>query len=318
MKLKTITIVIPTYNEEENIPLVYQRVVALFREQLKAYRYEILFIDNYSTDRSRQEILSLARCDIQVKAIFNAKNFGFTRSTFYGLTQAEGDCAVLLFADMQDPPEVIPEFVESWEQGFKIVTGVKTQSKESLVMYLIRKFYYRIIKKISEIDHIEQFNGFGLYDASFLQILRKLDDPLPYLRGIIAELGYQRKDIPYIQEKRKRGKTSFNFLRLYDQAMLGITSYSKIVMRLATLIGSFTSIISMVIAGFTLFYKLTHWDSFPMGSAAISIGVFFFGAIQLFFIGLLGEYVLSINSRVLHRPLVIEAQRINFSDSGAE
>lgn len=311
--MKTITIVIPTYNEEENIPLVYQRVTELFLEQLAAYQYEILFIDNYSTDRSRQEISSLAEHDPHVKAIFNAKNFGFTRSTFYGLTQAEGDCAVLLFADMQDPPEVIPDFVRGWEQGFKIVTGIKMQSRESPFMYLIRKFYYRIIKRISEIDHIEQFDGFGLYDASFLQVLRELDDSLPYLRGIIAELGYQRKDIPYIQDKRLHGKTSFNFLRLYDQAMLGITSYSKIVMRLATLIGFFTAVISLIIAVFTLFYKLTHWDSFPVGNAAISIGVFFFGAVQLFFVGLLGEYVLSINARVLHRPLVIEERRINFS-----
>lgn len=317
MKLKTITIVIPTYNEEENIPLVYQRVVALFQKQLATYQYEILFIDNYSIDRSRQEIFLLTQKDPQVKAIFNAKNFGFTRSTFYGLTQAEGDCAVLLFADMQDPPEVILDFVKSWEDGFKIVVGIKTQSKETPVMYLIRKCYYRIIKKISEIDHIEQFDGFGLYDASFLCVLRKLDDPLPYLRGIIAELGYQRKDVPYIQEKRKHGKTSFNFLRLYDQAMLGITSYSKIVMRMATLIGFFTAIASLIIALFTLFYKLANWDSFPVGTAAISIGVFFFGAVQLFFIGLLGEYVLSINSRVLHRPLVIEAQRINFSEDSA-
>lgn len=310
--MKTITIVIPTYNEEENIPLVYQRVTALFLEQLAGYRYEIQFIDNCSTDSSRQKILDLAGQDPQVKAIFNAKNFGFTRSTFYGLTQAEGDCAVLLFADMQDPPEIIPSFVEKWEQGSKIVTGIKKQSKESPIMYLIRKCYYSVIKRISEIDHIAQFDGFGLYDASFINVLRGLDDSLPYLRGIVAELGYQRAEVPYTQEKRLYGKTSFNFLRLYDQAMLGITSYSKIVMRLATMIGFFVAIISLIIAAVTLVYKLLHWESFPVGNAAISIGVFFFGAVQLFFIGLLGEYVLSINSRVLHRPLVIEERRINF------
>lgn len=310
--MKTITIVIPTYNEEENIPLIYQRVTALFQEQLSNYRYEIQFIDNCSTDHSRREILALAEQNPQVKAIFNAKNFGFTRSTFYGLTQAEGDCAVLLFADMQDPPEVIPSFVEKWEQGAKLVTGIKKQSKESPVMYLIRKCYYSLIKKISDIDHIAQFDGFGLYDASFISVLRKLDDPLPYLRGIVAELGYQRAEVPYTQEKRLHGKTSFNFLRLYDQAMLGITSYSKIVMRLATLIGFGVSMISLLIAAVTFIYKLLNWNSFPVGNAAISIGVFFFGAVQLFFIGLLGEYVLCINVRTMHRPLVIEEQRINF------
>lgn len=313
--MKTVTVVIPTYNEEENIPLVYQRVTTLFQERLVDYRYEIQFIDNCSTDNSRRKILDLAEEDPHVKAIFNAKNFGFTRSTFYGLTQAEGDCAVLLFADMQDPPEVIPAFVEKWEQGAKIVTGIKQQSKESPIMYLIRKCYYFVIKRISEIDHIAQFDGFGLYDASFISVLRQLDDPLPYLRGIVAELGYQRAEVSYTQEKRIHGKTSFNFMRLYDQAMLGITSYSKIVMRLATMIGFFVAIISLVIAGVTFVYKLLHWESFPMGNAAISIGVFFFGAVQLFFIGLLGEYVLSINSRVLHRPLVIEEKRVNFNEA---
>ena len=254
----------------------------------------------------------MAETDRQVRAIFNAKNFGFTRSTFYGLTQAQGDCAVLLFADMQDPPEVIPAFVKKWEQGSKVVTGIKKQSKESPLMYLIRKCYYAVIKRISEIDHIEQFDGFGLYDASFIEMLRTLDDPLPYLRGIVAELGYQRTEVSYTQEKRLHGKTSFNFLRLYDQAMLGITSYSKIVLRLATMIGFLVALISLAIAAVTLVYKLLHWDSFPMGNAAISIGVFFFGAVQLFFIGLLGEYVLSINTRVLRRPLVIEECRVNF------
>lgn len=316
--MKTITVVIPTYNEEENIPLVYERVTKVFHNQLPSYSYEIQFIDNLSTDRSRMEIAALGEKDPHVRAIFNAKNFGFTRSTFYGLTQAEGNCAILLFADMQDPPEIIPQFVSEWEQGYKIVAGIKQQSKESPMMFFVRKCYYHVIHKISDIDHIEQFDGFGLYDVSFLNVLRQLDDPLPYLRGIVAELGYQRKDVPYVQETREHGKTSFNFLRLYDQAMLGITSYSKIVMRLATLIGACVASVSLLIALFTLFYKLIHWDSFPVGTAAISIGVFFFGAVQLFFIGLLGEYVLSINSRVLRRPLVIEEQRLNFHPSNTK
>ena len=316
--MKTITVVIPTYNEEENIPLVYERVVAIFRNELKVYQYEIQFIDNYSTDHSRKLILDLAQRDSHVRAIFNAKNFGFTRSTFYGLTQAEGDCAILLYADMQDPPEVIPEFVKRWEKGDKIVTGIKTSSKESPAMYFIRKCYYGIIKRISEIDHIEQFDGFGLYDASFIKVLKQLDDPYPYLRGIIAELGYQRSEVVYEQQKREHGKTSFNFLRLYDQAMLGITSYSKIVLRLATMVGFAVALVSIVIAVITFIYKLVNWNSFPVGLAAVSIGVFFFGAVQLFFIGFLGEYVLSINTRVLKRPLVIEERRINFHSDQAQ
>ena len=284
----------------------------VFQTSLPSYQMEILFIDNYSTDQTRELILKLANSDKRVKAIFNARNFGFTRSTFYGLTQATGDCAILLFADMQDPPEVIAQFVQEWESGYKIVIGVKKKSKENPLMFLVRKVYYSLIKKISEIDHIEQYDGFGLYDKSFIEVLRKLDDPLPYLRGMVAELGYKRKNIIYTQEKRKQGKSKFNFLKLYDLAMLGITSYSKILLRVSTLIGFAVAIASMIVAIFTFVYKIFHWDTYPVGNAAISIGVFFFGAVQLFFIGLLGEYVLGINTRVLHRPLVIEEERINF------
>ncbi len=310
--MKTVTVVIPTYNEEENIPVVYQRVKEVFEKELESYQYEIQFIDNCSTDKSRELIADLAHSDSHVKAIFNVKNFGFTRSTFYGLTQAEGDCAVLLFADMQDPPEVIVDFVREWENGYKIVTGIKNKSKESPLMYLFRRIYYWLIKLIAEVDHIEQFDGFGLYDASFIKVLRELDDPLPYLRGIVAELGGNRKEVHYTQEKRKKGKSSFNFLKLYDLAMLGITSYSKVIMRLATLLGFFVAFVSIVIAIITLVHKLTHWDSFPVGTAAISIGVFFFGAVQLFFVGFLGEYIVNINTRVMKRPLVVEEKRINF------
>lgn len=310
--MKTISVVIPTYNEEENIEDVYHRVKALFDERLASYRYEIVYIDNDSSDRSREQIQMLCAKDTGVKAILNAKNFGFSRSTYYGLTQATGDCTVLLYADMQDPPEVIPAFVEKWESGAKIVCGIKNKSKENPLMYLLRNCYYKIIHRISEIDHIEQFDGFGLYDASFIKVLRQLDDPAPYLRGIVAELGYQRESVFYEQKKREKGSTSFNFLKLYDVAMLGITSYSKIIMRLATLVGSFVAMISILIAIVTFFLKVFHVISFPIGTAAISIGVFFFGAVQLFFIGLLGEYIMSINTRVIHRPLVIEARRINF------
>ena len=318
MEKKTITIVVPTYNEQENIPLIYQRVSGIFADKLPDYQMEMLYIDNCSTDASRERILDLAEKDKRVKAIFNAKNFGFTRSSFYGLSQAEGDCAVLIFADMQDPPEVIPEFVKQWEQGYKIVTGIKSKSRENPIMYLIRKIYYGLLKHISEIEHIEQFDGFGLYDQSFIKVIRGLDDPLPYFRGIVAELGFQRKDVMYTQEKRKYGKSNFKFFKLYDLAMLGITSYSKVVMRMATLIGFGVAIISLGVAAFTFIYKLLHWDSYPVGNAAISIGVFFFGAVQLFFVGLLGEYVLSINARTMHHPLVIEERRVNCEDNERE
>ena len=215
---------------------------------------------------------------------------------------------------MQDPAEIIPEFISQWEQGYKIVVGVKKRSKENHLMYWLRKCYYLVLKKTSEIDHIEQYDGFGLYDKSFLDVLRNLDDSLPYLRGIVAELGFARKDIFYTQNKRKYGKSHFDFFKLYDLAMLGITSYSKVVMRLATLLGFGVSIFSLLIAAFTFIYKLFNWDYYIVGNAAIAIGIFFFGAVQLFFIGLLGEYILNINTRILHRPLVIEERRINCED----
>ena len=315
MELKTVTAVVPTYNEQENIPLIYQKIANIFEQYRDKYNLEILFIDNCSKDKSRELIMELAQQDLRVKAIFNTKNFGFTRSTFYGLTQATGDCAILIFADMQDPPEIIPQFIEKWECGYKIVVGIKNRSRENPIFYFLRSCYYQIIKKISEIDHISQFDGFGLYDDTFLNVLRKLDDSLPYLRGIIAEIGFQRSEVNYTQEKRKQGKTKFNFLKLYDLAMLGITSYSKIIMRLATLLGFGIAFFSLFIAGCTFVYKLFNWDSYPIGNAAISIGVFFFGAVQLFFVGLLGEYILNINTRVMHHPLVIEEKRINFEET---
>lgn len=311
--MKIISIVVPTYNEQENIPQVYEKIVNIFEKQLSNYQFKLQFIDNCSTDNSRALILSLAQRDPRVQAIFNAKNFGFTRSTYYGLSQAEGDCAILLYADMQDPPEIIPQFVKEWEKGSKIVVGIKNKSRENPLMYLCRKFYYALIEQISEVDHIAQFDGFGLYDRSFLNILLKLDDPMPYLRGIVAELGFRRVDINYTQERREHGKSNFNFIKLYDLAMLGITSYSKVLMRFATFIGFGVALLSLLVALFTFIYKLLNWNSFPVGVAAVSIGVFFFGAIQLFFIGLLGEYVLGINTRVLRRPLVIEERRINFN-----
>jgi len=309
--MKTISIVIPTYNEEENIPLIYQRIKELFCNQLKQYKYEILYIDNCSTDSSRHVIETLCKNDESVTAIFNARNFGFNRSTYYGLIQGSGDCTILIFADMQDPPEVIVDFVQAWEKGYKIVIGKKRKSKESKIMYMFRSIYYKLIKSITDIDHIEQFTGFGLYDRDFIKVLRKLDDPLPYLRGIVAELGYDRYEVQYDQDIRRHGKTSFNFLKLYDVAMLGITSYSKVILRLATISGFVMSGISFLIGCITIIIKLMHWEKFQMGLAGMSVGLFFIGSVLLFFIGFQGEYILNINIRVMKRPLVIEERRIN-------
>lgn len=310
--MKTVSIVVPTYNEEENVPRVTERIRKIFSEKLSDYNYEIMFIDNFSTDSTRNVIETLAKNDGHIKAIFNAKNFGFSRSTFYGLSQAEGDCAVLLFADMQDPPELIVDFVERWKSGTKIVVGIKNKSKENFFMYKIRQLYYSFIKKIGDVEHIEQFTGFGLYDASFIKVLKDLDDPLPYLRGIVAELGYENEKVYYEQQKRQYGKTSFNFMRLYDTAMLGITSYSKTLTRIATILGFTASVVSLIVAFITLIIKLCNWDSFSVGIAAISIGVYFFGSIILFFVGLIGEYIVNINVRTMRHPLVIEEKRINF------
>lgn len=312
--MKKISIVIPTFNEEGNIQYAYDRVTDVMRMN-NQYDYEIIFIDNFSTDETRNLLRNLSIKDSKVKIILNARNFGFTRSTYYGLLQSTGDCTVLIFCDMQDPPELITEFLEKWESGYKIVVGIKKRSQENKLIYGLRGIYYKLIKKIGEIDHIEQFTGFGLYDKSFIQILKDLKDPMPYLRGIVAELGYERYDVLYDQEKRKYGKTGFGFFKLYDLAMLGITSYSKVVMRCATILGFGLALICFLIGTITLFLKLFNWQSYDVGTAAIITGIFFMGSLQLFFVGLLGEYILNINTRVMGRPLVIEEERINFEDN---
>lgn len=296
---------------------VYERVCDLFAEVLKQYKMQILFIDNASADRSRSLIEELCTRDQRVQAIFNTTNFGFSRSSFYGLSQAEGDCAVMLYADMQDPPEVIPQFVKKWEEGYKIVTGIKSQSKESRIMYVIRGIYYNLIAKIAEGEHIKQFDGFGLYDSSFIRVLRKLKDPIPYLRGLVAELGYERAEVEYTQEKRKAGKTNFNFARYYDVAMLGLTSSTKVIMRMATFLGIIMAVGCMAVAIVTFIIKLINWNYYDVGTAAIIIGIFFVGGVQIFFLGFLGEYILNINIRTMGHPIVVEERRINM-ERGAD
>jgi len=309
---KKISILVPCYNEEENVVAISEAIIKEVEEKLPKYDYELVFIDNCSTDKTRILLEGLCAENKKIKIIFNAKNFGQFNSPYYGMLQTTGDCTILICADFQDPVDMIPKFVQEWENGNKIVIGIKNKSKENKIMYFLRSCYYKLIKKISDTEQIEHFTGFGLYDKSFIEVLRKLDDPTPFLRGIVAELGFSRKDIPYEQQKRRAGKTHNNFYKLYDAAMLSFTSYTKIGLRLATFAGAIISAISFIIGLIYLILKLMYWDRFAAGTIPILIGMCFLGAIQLFFIGFLGEYILSINARVMKRPLVIEEKRINF------
>ncbi|WP_456111543.1 glycosyltransferase family 2 protein [Roseburia inulinivorans] len=311
---KKISIMVPCYNEEENVVPLSEAVIATLEKDLPEYDYEILFIDNYSKDKTREKLILLCSKNKKIKAIFNTKNFGQFNSPYYGLCQTTGDCTICLCADFQDPIDMIPKFVHEWENGYKIVCGIKTSSKENKIMYFLRGVYYKAIKKMSEVEQIEQFTGFGLYDKSFIQVLRDLKDPTPFLRGIVAELGPERKEIPYEQQERRAGKTSNNWYRLYDAAMLSFTSYTKIGLRLATFIGFGLSAVSVVIAIIYFILKLLHWNDFPAGMTPILLGVFVIGSMQLFFIGLLGEYIMNMNARLMNRPLVIEQERINFDE----
>lgn len=311
--MKTISIVVPCYNEEENVEALRESVDRIFLQKLPDYTYELIFIDNDSQDSTREIIRGICARDKRVKGIFNAKNFGQFNSPYYGMLQSTGDATVLMAADFQDPVEMIPRYVAEWENGYRIVIGIKKSSRENKFMYWLRGCYYKIIKKLSDVDQIEQFTGFGLYDRKFISVLRELDDPLPFLRGIVAELGFRRREIPYEQPKRRAGKTSNNFFRLYDAAMLSITSYTKVGLRVATIFGSICSFASMMVGLVYLILKLLYWDRFPAGMAPIIIGMSFLGSVQIFFIGLVGEYILSINSRVMRRPLVVEEERLNFN-----
>ena len=310
--MKKISILIPTYNEEENIKLICEAIKAELKNNLPNYDYEIIFIDNDSHDNSRELIKEECKKDKKVKAIFNVKNFGQFNSPYYGMLQTTGDCTIPICADFQDPVELIHEFVKEWENGYKLVVGIKSKSKENKLFYLFRTCYYKVIKKFSTVEQIEHFTGFGLYDKSFIEVLRKLEDPQPYLRGIVAELGYKRKEIEYTQPKRRYGKTKNNWYTLYDAGMVGITSYTKGIMRIATISGFIMSFMSFIIGLVYLILKLIYWDLFIAGVAPVLIGQFFIGAILLFFIGFLGEYILNINTRIMKRPLVIEEERINF------
>lgn len=310
--MKKISILVPCYNEEENVVPISEAIVNILETELPQYDYELLFIDNDSKDGTRDQLRLICSNNIKIKAIFNAKNFGQFNSPYYGMCQTTGDAVISMCCDFQDPVEMIPKFIKEWEAGAKIVCAIKTTSKEHKIMRFLRTCYYKMIKKMSDVEQIEHFTGFGLYDRSFIDILKDLDDPTPFLRGIVAEFGYKRKDIPYEQAKRQAGKTHNNWYSLYDAAMLSFTSYTKIGLRVATIAGFILAAVSFIIGVLYLVLKLLYWDRFPAGTTPILIGVFFMGSLQLFFIGLLGEYILNINKRVMHRPLVIEEERINF------
>ena len=312
--MKKISVLIPCYNEAENVGPISRAVTEILEKELPQYDYELVFIDNDSTDGTRDIIRGLCADNPRIKAILNARNFGQFNSPNYGMLQVTGDCVIEMVADFQDPVEMIPKYIHEWEKGYKIVIGIKTSSKENRLMYWLRSCYYKTIKKLSDVEQIEHFTGSGLYDREFIEVLRNLDDPTPFLRGIVAELGYRRKEIPYEQPRRRAGKTHNNFYRLYDAAMLSVTSYTKAGLRLATIFGSICAVVSMLIAMVYLVMKLIWWDRFPAGMAPMLIGMLFLGSVQLFFIGFLGEYIMSINQRVMKRPLVIEEERINFNE----
>ena len=309
---KIISVLIPCFNEVENVEPMSEAVVEQFTKNLPEYDYELVFIDNFSTDGTRDKLENICSKNKNIKAIFNAKNFGQFNSPFYGMCQTTGECTISMCCDFQDPVELIPQLVHEWEKGYKIVSAIKTSSEESGIMYFFRSLYYKMIRKMSDVEQIEHFTGTGLYDKSFIDVLRKLDDPTPFLRGIVAELGPQRKDVYYRQAERRAGKSHNNWYRLYDAAMLSFTSYTKIGLRMATIFGFIFSAFNMLVALAYLIAKLIWWNEFSLGTAPMLIGIFFTGSVQLFFLGLLGEYILNINTRSMHRPLVVEEKRINF------
>lgn len=312
MTRKRISILIPCYNEEDNVVPISRAIEQEMTQSLPTYDYELIFIDNDSGDNTRPLLREICRNHPKVKAIFNAKNFGQFNSPFYGMQQTTGDCTILMCCDFQDPIELIPRMVQEWEQGAKIVSCIKTASRENPFIRLLRTCYYKIIKKMSDIDQIEHFTGFGLYDRSFIDVLRSLKDPTPFLRGIVAELGYKRVSIEYTQAARRAGKTHNNFFTLFDAAMLSFTSYTKVGLHMVTLLGMVLAGLSVLVGLIYLVMKLIFWDTFSAGLAPLVVGMFFLHAIELFFIGFVGEYVMSINTRSMNRPLVIEEERINF------
>jgi len=309
--MKTISIVIPCYNEEGNVEELYNQINKVFND-LSEYNYEYIFIDNSSSDNTLTILKNLAQQDKKVRIIVNSRNFGPFRSGYYGFLQGGGDAVVLLCADLQDPPSLIYDFIKKWEEGHKIVLGIKDKSEEPLLIHMIRKVYYRFIKKIADIDLIEDYSGYGLFDKDIMNIFREINDPYPYFRGLVCEVGFKKAIVKYTRHARKKGGSNINLYSLYDHAMTGITNYSKIPSRVATFLGFLLSVLSLLVAFIYFIYKLIFWTGFSFGMAPVIIGLFLFLSVQLFFIGILGEYMTTILTQVIKRPLVIEKERINF------
>ncbi len=308
---KLISVVAGCYNEQDNVDELYERVRRVF-EALPQYRWEMILIDNASTDHTAERLRALAAADERVKVILNARNFGHIRSPYHAMLQARGDAVITIVSDLQDPPELIPQFLAKWEEGFKAVVGVKAASEESPVFFFVRRCYYKLVHRLADVEIIQNCTGFGLYDQEFVRLCRRLDDPYPYFRGLVSEFGLATARIPYQQPVRKRGLTKNNFYTLYDIAMLGLTNHSKVPLRLATMLGFALAFLSLLVSAGYLVYKLLFWQNFAVGVAPVVIGLFLFCSVQLFFIGVLGEYIGAIHTQVLRRPLVVEKERLNF------
>ncbi len=309
--MKTISIITPCYNEEENVQELYDRVKAVMI-QLGRYRYEHIFIDNASHDNTLAVLKEIAAADKNVKVIANTRNFGHIRSPMHAFNQTCGDAVIGIVADLQDPPEMIADLVREWENGAKVVICVKKTSDENRLMFWVRSKYYRLVNRLSQLETYENFTGFGLYDRKVVDMVKEFDDPYPYFRGMIAEIGLPHVELIFNQPRRKRGITKNNFYTLYDMAMLGITNLSKVPLRVVTFSG-FVCALLCVLAGFVyLAYKLIFWNRFSAGIAPLMIGIFFFASVQLFFLGIVGEYIGAIHTLVQRRPLVFERERMNF------
>ena len=312
--MKKISITSGCFNEEQNIPGLYERVLAVLKK-FPEYDYEFIIEDNCSTDGTREVLREIAAKDPKFKVILNSNNFGHIRSPFNALIQATGDAAVWMCSDLQEPPEVIEEFILKWQQGYKVVAGVRSGTKASLVLEFFRKCYYSMLAKASsDAQVIPKFTGFGLYDRCFIDALKKFQDPYPYFRGLVSEIGFKRAEVPFVQEKRKHGKTKNNFFTLYDMAMTGFVNHTKLPLRLAVFSGFIIAFLSLLAAFGYFIYKCCNWNSFQVGMAPMVIGLFFFSAVQLIFIGILGEYIGAIYTQVKNKPLVIEEERINFDE----
>lgn len=308
--MKTITLVSGCYNEEENLPELFRRVWAV-TAKFPQYNWEYIIIDNCSTDGTAGVLRAAAAADKRIKVIFNIRNFGHIRSPCHAIQQARGDAVVFLASDLQDPPEFIEQFIPKWEEGWKVVAAIKNESEESPLFFAARRLYYRLVASLADVDLLRNFTGFGLYDQKVIELMRASEDPYPYLRGQISEFGFPVARIPFVQPRRRRGFSKNNFYTLFDMAMLGFTNHTKVPLRLASMAGFLMSMLCLGVSLGYFIYKLFNWDSFSLGTAPVVVGLFFIGSVQLFFIGVIGEYIGAIHTKVTKRPLVVERERLN-------